>query len=61
MIAVEEDGDDVGYSLLSDGCLRCAEWNSEGTKRVGIPLVERAQGGGVFWCCPKCGCSYGAV
>lgn len=61
MTAVEEDGDDVGYTRISDGCFRfeCQTWDRG--KPVRPQLVRRRQGGGLFWCCPKCDYSYGPV
>jgi hypothetical protein len=58
MIAIEEDTDQ-GFSALSEGCLRweCQTWERGATKPT-HPTLEVVNG---FWCCPKCGGSYGAA
>lgn len=49
---VENDCEDQGYGLLSDGCTRCP----------GKPqLIQITRHGGTWWCCPNCLGSYGAV
>lgn len=49
---VENDCEDQGYGLLSDGCIKCP----------GHPqLIQITRHGGTWWCCPNCLASYGAV
>lgn len=58
MIA-DNDCEDQGYSLLSDGCLRweCQMWEPGKDRPTHPQLVKR----GGFWVCPKCGGSYGEI
>lgn len=51
--------EDQGYSLISDGCLKCAVW-IEG-KKVNVQLLKRTVCGVEFWYCPSCDASYGPV
>ncbi len=50
MLAVENDCEDQGFSLLSDGCMRC---------KVQLEKTERL--GSWWWMCPRCHGSYGQV
>lgn len=57
MIAVENDCEDQGFSLLSEGCLKfeCQTWR-RGATRPDHPQLVKRNG---FWVCPRCGASYG--
>lgn len=63
MFAVENDCEDQGFSLLSEGCLRfeCQTWEPGAKKPTHPQLVKVRKNGGIWWCCPKCEASYGAV
>lgn len=63
---VENDIEEQGYSLISDGCTRfeCQEWDRLNEVVIRPKLVkERGIGRGApyYWVCPKCHGSYGEV
>lgn len=58
---VENDCEDQGFALLSDGCRSCQYWEPEKSVPTRPQLVKVERHGGVWWCCPRCHASYGAV
>ena len=54
-VAVENDCEDQGFGLLSDGCVCC------GNAQKKQPLEKTTTSSGTWWMCPKCHASYGAV
>jgi hypothetical protein len=53
---VEEDGDEI-FIPLSE--VRCCRIGFNGTEPVYSKLIERTQHGHTYWCCEKCGASFG--
>lgn len=58
---LEDDCGDVGYSLISDGCIPCQTWNPGDMKPTRPVLVKDVKYGRVWWVCPICHASYGEV
>jgi hypothetical protein len=54
LLTTENDCEDQGFALISEGCNECAFW--EGDTRIRPPIKDRGDG---FLCCVKCGASYG--
>lgn len=58
---IENDCEDQGYSLISDGCLKfeCQTWEPCAKKPTHPKLVKYARYGRLWWTCPKCNGNYG--
>ena len=55
-ISVEEDGDEI-FIPLSD--VKCCHLGFDGKKSIYSSLIEVTRYGHIYWCCDKCGASYG--
>lgn len=59
---VENDCEDQGFSLISDGCSKCRTdevvRNKAGLEVLKPVALVKRDG---YWCCPVCNGSYGAV
>jgi len=56
--AVEEDGDEI-FIPLSE--VRCCRIGFDGGKPIYSQLIQVTRNEHAYWCCDKCGVSYGEV